>query len=173
VSGLAPTIETARLRMRGWTAADRPRWREICADPEVMRHIRTGVPLTAAEADEQVDRFRVTWAQHGFGLWALERLDRPGCIGFCGNIPIPGGGVEIGWRLARGEWGQGLATEAAIPARDWAFANIAIDRLYAHFRPDNLASQRVMEKLGMSFSRDTIDEHGLSMRIYVLERPPS
>jgi len=56
---------------------------------------------------------------------------------------------ELGWRLARRAWGRGLATEGATAARDWALGELGMPDLISIIHPENAASRRVAEKLGM------------------------
>ena len=63
-------------------------------------------------------------------------------------------GVEVGWKLARHAWGQGYATEAATAAITWAFDHLDFDQLISVINPENAASLRVAERLGMTKSRD-------------------
>jgi RimJ/RimL family protein N-acetyltransferase len=169
---VAPRIVTPRLVLRAWEDRDREPWRAMCADPEVMRYIADGSPLGAAESDESIERFRRCWREDGFSFWALELRDSGRFIGFCGMQPVPDGSgrIEIGWRLERAAWGRGYATEAALPARDFAFAQCGLDRLVALFQPPNVASLRVMEKLGMTYDSDEVNAQGIPTRVYALER---
>jgi len=121
-----------------------------------MRHFPAA--LTALESDEMVERIIASWAR-GFGLWAVERLDNHEFIGYVGFsqprfeaqfTPC----VEIGWRLAPASWGQGFATEGARAAVDWGRQNMDFPRneVVSFTTLGNVASRRVMEKLGMTHS---------------------
>jgi RimJ/RimL family protein N-acetyltransferase len=62
--------------------------------------------------------------------------------------------VEIGWRLARGCWGRGYATEGARAAVAFGFERLGLEEIVAFTVPGNLRSIRVMEKIGMTFSEE-------------------
>src|ERR1017187_887139 len=105
--------------MRRWRDNDRAGYAALNADPEVMRYF----PATQdrAVSDAAIDRFEELFDRQGFGLWALEVADTGLFIGFTGLNPMPegvpgAGGMEVGWRLARGAWHHGYATEAAVAA---------------------------------------------------------
>ncbi len=129
---------------------------EINRDPEVGRYLNRPVdePAVAAFFGQIVDH----WERHGYGPWAVESFE-PGApgrfVGFAGVAHVPpflaaaGSAPELGWRLARSAWGRGLATEAAITARDDAFGRLALPEIISIIHPDNERSQRVAIKLGM------------------------
>jgi RimJ/RimL family protein N-acetyltransferase len=173
----APTIDTARLRLRGWVDADLDAYAALCADREVMRYIGTGSPQTREQAGTAMSSFRTTWEERGFGLWCVTRPDEDVCVGFVGLavpdfLPEVMPAVEIGWRLARAEWGRGYATEAAVAARDFAFGAVGLDRLVSIAHPDNHASTGVMRKLGMTLERASVHpKHGVPVVVYEQRRP--
>jgi RimJ/RimL family protein N-acetyltransferase len=76
--------------------------------------------------------------------------------------------TDIGWHLLREHWGQGLATEAAQVSRDYAFAQLRVERLVAAIHPENSASRRVAEKIGMTLQKEYHHWRGLRL-LYVLE----
>lgn len=146
----ADQLTTERLRLRRWRADDELQIATLSADPEVARYLG---PATGP----YVERYEHHWREHGFGLWALEPLDRDGCIGFVGIarptwLPAVAHRIEIGWRLAHAEWGKGYATEAALAARDHAAGALQITNLISIIHAENRRSQRVAEKLEMTFA---------------------
>lgn len=145
-------IRTERLLLRRWRADDREPFAALNADPEVRRYFVS--TLTPAESDASVDRFEAAFEAHGYGLWAVERLDTGEFIGFTGLSPMPTGipgegGVEVGWRLAREHWGFGFATEAAISALAFAFNELGMTDVNSITAVSNMRSRSVMERIGM------------------------
>ncbi|HUS62389.1 MAG TPA: GNAT family N-acetyltransferase, partial [Acidimicrobiales bacterium] len=63
--------------------------------------------------------------------------------------------IEVGWRLAHEHWGKGLATEGGEAALRFGFETLGLDRIISLYEPENVASGRVMAKIGMCFQRDT------------------
>lgn len=148
----ADEIGTARLRMRRWQDTDRSPFAAMNADPHVMEHFPA--PLTREQSDELVDRIEAHFAEHGYGLWALE-VDGS-FIGFTGLLwatweadftPA----LEVGWRLARSAWGRGYASEAATAALVRGFAEV--DSIVSFTAVTNEPSERVMARIGMRLER--------------------
>lgn len=147
-----PELRTPRMLLRGWRPADRAPFAALNVDPRVMRFMPR--PLSRAESDRLADRIEAGFARRGFGLWAVEL---PGELPFAGfvGLDLPGFEapftpcVEIGWRLAAPLHGRGLATEAAREVLRFAFQEAGLDELVSFTSEANLASRRVMEKLGM------------------------
>lgn len=162
--------ETERLLLRGWRDEDIEAFVALCADPRVMRWVGRGVPQVREEAEAALAVVRDHWARHGFGLWAAQERATGELAGFVGLARLDGGSgdVEIGWRLRRGAWGRGLATEGALAARDHAFAELGLLRLVAHVHPDNEASLRVVRKLDMTLERRRTSRHGTPVLVYSL-----
>ncbi|MEV6302805.1 GNAT family N-acetyltransferase [Actinoplanes sp. NPDC051861] len=173
------TLETPRTILRQWRDDDLDAFAAITADPEVMRWIGPGTPL---DRDATAARLRVWqdhWERHGFGLYALVLRDTGELAGFTGLavpefLPEVLPAVEIGWRLARHQWGRGLATEAARAVVTHARDHLALDRLVSIHQVGNDASARVMLKLGMHLDRSTVDPtHGHPLRVYALDLAPT
>jgi RimJ/RimL family protein N-acetyltransferase len=161
---------TERLRLRRFRAGDAEAYAAINADPLVVRYL--GGELDRAASDAQLARIMAHWDEHGFGLWAAELRDDGRMVGFVG-LSIPGflpavlPAVEVGWRLASDVWGRGLATEGGRAGIEWGFGSLGLDRIISIIDPDNVASVRVAEKLGMRPSRD--ERHpgsGRLLRVY-------
>lgn len=167
-------MDTERLHLRPWTrdAGDREAFVRLCADAQVMRWVAEGRPWSAAEATDALDRLVAHWEERGFGLWAAVPHGAAGPVGFVG-LAVPGylptvlPAVEVGWRLERAWWGRGLATEGARAALAWAFGPLGLDGVISIIRPENTASVRVAEKLGMGVDRVLPHpEHGWPLAVY-------
>lgn len=121
--------------------------------PEVMRFI-SGQPETPEQTRNMIALVKGRWAEYGFSWWAFierasGRLVGAGCIQYLGRDPA--NPHEIGWRLAPDCWGKGLASEAARAMAAFAFESLDAPTLVAVCLPENAASSRVMETLGMHY----------------------
>jgi RimJ/RimL family protein N-acetyltransferase len=145
-------LESARLLLRQWRDEDLPEFAAMCADPQVMRYFPA--PLSRLESASLIGRIRGHFAEHGFGLWALERKDTGAFIGFTGlgvvgfDAPFTPA-TEIGWRLAREHWGLGYASEAAWTALRCGFDRLALKEVVSFTTETNTPSQKVMQAIGM------------------------
>ncbi len=163
-------IETARLRLRPFTPDDLDDLAPLLGDPAVMRHIgvESGKTLTRAEAAAALDNMINGWRKRGYGRWAVLLKATGQLIGLCGfrlheNMP------ELIYLLGKTHWGQGFATEAAQASLRYGFAELRFERIVAFTRPENTASQRVLQKLGMRFAGEA-PLHGVAALCYVLTR---
>ncbi|MGD8828199.1 MAG: GNAT family N-acetyltransferase [Gammaproteobacteria bacterium] len=147
-------IDTARLVIRAWRPEDRPAMERWVADSEMMRYMSNGEPWPRERVDETLARQARNLEIHGACMGAVELRETGDAIGICGLQPhdIPGQ-FELGWWIWKDYWGRGLATEAARGAANWGFQIMALPYLVAIAHPDNVASIRVMEKIGMHFVR--------------------
>ncbi len=146
------TIKTERLLMRRWQDSDREPFAELNGDPDTLKFFPD--TMTRAESDGFVDHIEARFEQQGFGLWALELTGTGQFIGYTGLNPLPadvpgGGGMEIGWRLARHAWHHGYATEAARSALAVAFDGVGLAEIWSMTAVLNEPSQAVMRRIGL------------------------
>jgi RimJ/RimL family protein N-acetyltransferase len=143
-----PTLHTERLILRPWRDDDLEPFAALNRDPAVMEFFPS--VLDREQSDAIVERIGSHFEREGFGLWAAEVPGVAPFIGFIGlQRPTFMPGVEVGWRIARRYWGAGYATEGARASIAWGFGQLDVAEIIAMVVPDNVRSQRVMEKLGM------------------------
>ncbi len=159
-------IETDRLTLRRWEARDRAPFAALNGDPVVMRHFPG--TLDRAGSDALIARINARWASDGFGFAVAERRADRVFLGLVGigrmrmpEVPRLDGAVEVGWRLARAQWGKGYATEAARAWLAYGFGTLGLAEIVAITVPANLPSQAVMRRLGMGEVPDGRFDHPL------------
>jgi RimJ/RimL family protein N-acetyltransferase len=143
------TLETDRLVLRMLRESDLDAYAEMCADPEVMRYIGDGQPLTRPLAWRNLAMMVGHWSLRGYGQWAAEERCSGvlvGRIGFWHPEGWPG--FEVGWTLRRAYWGRGYATEGARRALQYAFTDLKQPHVLSLIHPENAASIRVAQRLG-------------------------
>jgi RimJ/RimL family protein N-acetyltransferase len=171
-------ITTQRLTLRRWREDDLEPFAALNADPLVMEYF----PKTLSHDESEILAGRIArhFEQYGFGWWSTEITANAVFIGLVGlSVPrfeahfTPC--VEIGWRLARGYWGQGYASEAARAALAYGFEKLQLEQIVSLTVPANRRSRAVMERIGMvrdrqgDFEHPHIDE-GHPLRRHVLYR---
>ena len=166
----APELETARLRLRPFTPADLDALCRITRDPEVMRFISYGRPITREETAANLHNIIENFRRRGFGRWALVEKAGGALLGYCGLArPAEAAGVELVYMLARRAWGRGLATEASTAVLRFAFEEVGLERVYAYTMPGNQRSRRTLERLGMEYLGDD-SYYGYACACYTLAR---
>lgn len=167
-------LETERLALRTWSLEDAEvGFNRIWSDPEVMRYIGTGQPNADVEQSRAwLARMIAHQQQHGFCFWAVVEKESNQLIGTCGLAHQRDGGlpIEFGYSLARAYWGRGYATEAAGACLRYVFEHLPLPELIARFDSRNVASQRVLEKIGFVYQKTEQLEDGVDIW-YTATRP--
>ena len=147
----APWLETLRLELREFVAADRPDLVPLHTDPRVMKYIGDGSVSTPDEISATIRRVRRAYALYpGLGSWRASRRDTGEYIGWFSLKYIPKTvEIEVGYRLLPDAWGQGFATEGATELVHCGFDELGLERIIGITHPDNAASQRVLLKAGL------------------------
>lgn len=161
------SLHTERLILRELSPEDTPALARILGDAEVMRHSVRGV-LSERQTGEFIDGCRHSYRQYGFGPWAVVDRSSLTLAGFCGlnaERVDDVDEIEIGYRLAPEFWGKGLGTEAARAALSHGFDTVGIASMIAIVEPANVASVKVIQKLGFSGFIHS-QYHRRSVRIY-------
>lgn len=143
-------LHTARLILARCTPQDRAAFVALEQDPDVMRFLNGGVPVDRATADPDIPFLMPDGTEPH--VWTARRQNGAFVGWFC-LWPEGDGSAELGYRLQRAEWGQGLATEGAEALVAWGFDVAGYDRITACTMAVNHASRRVMEKVGMTHLR--------------------
>jgi RimJ/RimL family protein N-acetyltransferase len=162
-------IETARLHLRQFTPGDLDDLYPIFSDVDVVKYMKTGLPVSRAETESALMSIINHWEQHGFGRWAVDDKETGKLIGY-GGLRNLDGTPELVYLLAKPYWGMGLATEVANACLKWGFEERNFERIVAVTKPDHAASRRVMEKIGMVYERDAT-YHDIDVVLYAISRP--
>lgn len=145
-------FKSARLGFRNWLKEDLSPMSVINEDPEVMNYF----PATQgrSETERFIERMQKQFSQRGYNYFAVELLKTSTFIGFIGlsnqDFESPWTPfTDIGWRLDKTYWGQGLASEGAQKVLDFAFDELNLREVYATAPKINIPSIRIMDKIGM------------------------
>jgi len=138
----------------------------IMSNMDIMYWLPYSDAVSTAEGQQDVALGYLTdfikpWDELGFGVWAVciratELGPLGDFIGYCGFLPeqIEGAGPEIAFAMGESMWGKGLATEALTACLDWIFIKSEIFCVHAVTDKENIASRRVMEKIGMRHEKN-------------------
>jgi ribosomal-protein-alanine N-acetyltransferase len=163
-----PRIETDRLILRELLRADIDAYHALFSDLEVIRYLPLDGPMPREGLDGAVERNHAHWERHGYGVWVVCARDTGSFVGQCGLRHLDDiGETELLYTVARAHWNQGLTTEAARASLEFGFARGNLERVIALAVPENRASTRVMEKVGMSFEEEQ-DIFGLHCARYAI-----
>ena len=163
---------TEHLELSEPRMADAPAlFHDVYGDPEVMRWVAGGPLVDLAATREALATFRAHQRAHGFTWWTVLERATGRVVGDAGLFSYAGTGpeIEVGYTFTRDVWGKGYATQAAIASLEVAFGPLALARVLAVVRPENGASQRVLEKAGMRRDGHT-DYRGAEHLRFVAER---
>jgi len=163
-------LETARLILRSFREEDIDRLAELMANGDFMR-FSLG-PYTREQTQTVLHKI-LSWncADLPSQFAVIPRSDGI-LIGYCGffHQQVDGGSeIEIGYRLHPDYWNKGIATEAATAVRDHAFRDLKLERVISLIHPENIASRRVAEKIGMTQERKTVFK-GFPTLVFSLRR---
>lgn len=153
-------LETPRLKLEPYDDSHYEGLRVMDSDAGVMRYITGGIVKTPEETWEGIRRVQSRWDKYNFSWWAIKEksfgvIVGAACLQHLANVD--GAPLEIGWRLVPEHNGKGYATEAAQAIVDYAAEQVGATYLVAVADPENIPSQRVMQRLGMTYK--AIEQH--------------
>lgn len=158
-------IETDRLMLRPLVPADAEDFYKVFSDPQVLRYTPSGPPESVEQAREWLEA-RATRGDHvpGVRTCAVVLLESSRVIGTAGIVPVEGHEHEheVAYHLASEQWGKGLATEAANAWIEFGFETMGLERIIGLTYPENVASRRVLIKVGMTEHGETEKYFGVT-----------
>lgn len=154
-------VETKRLQLRPVTETDAQTLFSIYGDPATNQFNPAGPYPSLQHAETVLERWLTHWRDKGFGNWAIALRENPEqIIGFGGlsisryaDITIN----NLGYRFATDAWGKGLATEFSLSVVHYGFETLGLSEISAVVRGNHLASQKVLMKTGLTYSREVDD----------------
>ena len=163
-------IESERLLLRWFTEDDVEPSYQMNLDPEVTRYTLDGGVHSRQEIHDLIhNNVFADYRKYGFGRFAVIHKSDNQFIGFAGLKRLEEGEVDLGYRLRREYWGQGIATEASRMSLEYGFGTLELLRIIAMAYAENAASINVMKKLGFHFEKQ-IQEDGCPVHCYALPK---
>lgn len=153
-----PLLQSERLLLRRLSCADAAVFFRLNSEPELVQYTGRAALTSVAEALARLgsEQFRSDESA-GLGRFACVEKSTARVVGIAGLRPEPEyGGYAFGYRILPEYWGQGFATEAATTLLQYGYGKLKLDKIVATVFPQNTASVRVLEKVGLVFERAVI-----------------
>ncbi len=173
-AGYHTVFQSERLICRRWVAGDFEPLLAVYSDAEAMKWVGDGQPLGQDQCREWFKVTEANYARRGYGMFALVERGSGAVAGFAGLVH-PGGQVvpEIKYALLRSRWGVGLASEAVLQLLRYGASVHGLGRIVATVAPGNLASQRVLDKVGMALALRQVNDDGSTTLVFEWSPPPA
>jgi RimJ/RimL family protein N-acetyltransferase len=144
-------LQTTHLTLSPCRPSDRADFIDLELDPEVMRFLNGGHAVDPERGEPNATFLRPRGTEPH--VWTARHTTDGAFVGWFCLWPESATLAELGYRLRRAAWGQGLASEGASALVDWGFGTGGYDKIVATTMAANHASRRVMEKIGMNYAR--------------------
>lgn len=167
--------ETERFILREILPTDAEGFFELNADPEVQKYLGNKPITSTTQAIEDINFIRAQYLSNGIGRWAIIDKKTNKFIGWTGLKLITEetnhhkNYYDLGYRLIKKYWGQGIATETAIASLEYAFDKLQANEVYAIADCENDGSNKILNKIGFSFI-ETFNFDGIKHNWYKIER---
>ncbi|HUI88798.1 MAG TPA: GNAT family N-acetyltransferase [Anaerolineales bacterium] len=146
-----PTLETTSTRLRPFKLDDVDALFQIANQRDIFKYFPNPAPWTREKAGKFIQSQLEHWQRHGFGWWGVEAAEHPELVGWNGLQYLPETDeVEVGYLISQTFQGRGWTTEGTIASLRFGFETLGIESIIAIVHPDNIASQRVALKCGLS-----------------------
>ena len=164
-------FETPRLILKRFTLEDAPLLLDLNSNPEVVKYVHEAPLKTIEQSLTILKDIILPQYKNKLGRWAINLRNEGTFIGWCGLKRIPETGViDLGYRLKKTAWGNGYAFEAAEHSLNYGFNALDLDLVKGQAHIENLASIRILEKLGMQFVGENIVDE-CPVKIYQIANP--
>jgi RimJ/RimL family protein N-acetyltransferase len=150
-------FETPRLILRRMTIDDSPLILQLNSDPDVVKYVHEQVLTEEEQARKIITEIILPQYENNLGRWAMITKAGNEFIGWCGlKYRADRDEIDLGYRLKKEAWGKGYATEAARHTLDHGFTIPGVELITGRAHKENIASLKVLEKIGMNFIREEV-----------------
>ena len=143
-------IATKRLILREFDLSDAQSLYELNANPDVLKYTGDHPFASIQEAVSFLDNY-YDYSVNGYGRWAVICKESDEFLGWCGLKLNEEEMIDLGFRFFQEYWGKGYATEAAEAALGYGFSQLNMHEIIGRASIENVASIKVLEKIGMRF----------------------
>jgi [ribosomal protein S5]-alanine N-acetyltransferase len=160
-------LQTPRLILRQFTEADVLLIQQLNNAPGVLQYIPEPTLDTAEQALKVIVDIILPQYKNNLGRWAVHLKETNEFIGWCGLKWLKENDeIDLGYRFIPAAWGKGYATEAAQHTLNYGLQELQLKKIIAHAHIDNIASQKVLEKIGMQYIGEGVED-GIPLKGYV------
>ena len=164
-------FETDRLLLRQFTLEDVTILLELNSDPVVLKYLHEPLLQDEAHAETILKTIILPQYERKLGRWAVHLKDDNSFLGWCGLKYRPElEEIDLGYRFMQTAWGKGFATEAAKEALEYGFKKLNLPLITGRAHIENLASIRVLEKIGMEYIGEGIVDD-CPVKTFTLQNP--
>jgi ribosomal-protein-alanine N-acetyltransferase len=163
-------LETKRLILREILNSDFDELYRMNSNPTIMRYVGDGSTRNHQQMTREVGMLISHYIRKpGFGIWATILKDTDVFVGASGLVYYDNTSeIEIGYRMLKEYWNRGYATEASLGLLDYGFKSLELNKIVGSAHVENLASRRVMEKIGMTHINNRV-HYGCLQAYYEIE----
>jgi RimJ/RimL family protein N-acetyltransferase len=163
------TLTTEHLILRQFNKDDTQALFKIVQEPDIFRYFPTKTPWPMEKVESAIAHQLNSWRLVGYGQWAVTLKESGQFMGWCGLESLSDTNeTEVGYLLSQEYWGMGYATEAARESVKFGLETTGLKEIIGLTDPENTASQRVLEKCGMTFTRRQV-YFGMEMFRYAIQ----
>jgi [ribosomal protein S5]-alanine N-acetyltransferase len=164
-------IQTPNLSLRQFNETDAPLILALNSDPEIVKYVHEPTLKTVEQAEKILLDIILPQYKNNLGRWAIHTKGNMDFIGWCGLKYRPEiDEIDLGYRLMQKAWGKGFATEAAQHSLEYGFTKLNLKLITGRAHIENIASIKVLEKIGMDFiGEDIVDD--CPVRTYTKSNP--
>lgn len=160
------SIETERLLFRELLPSDAQAMFELDSDPEVVKYVGVELHTHIGQTQQLIEMIRQQYRDYGIGRWAVILKETNEFIGWAGlkyikELNDRQDNYDLGYRFLKRHWGKGYGTESARAFIDFGFNEMQLARISAYIDVENTASQKILEKCGLTFTNTFMDEGDL------------
>jgi ribosomal-protein-alanine N-acetyltransferase len=165
-----PTIETPRTVLRAFNDGEAKTLHAILSEPGVLRYFPSSNPPSLERVEKLIESQSRHWEERGYGWWAVADQADDNLVGWCGlGFLEDTEETEIKYLFRPSHWGRSIATETASICIEYAYREVNLDTIIGLTHLENIASQRVLEKIGLTF-RNQADYFGMRCCRFTISR---
>ena len=167
--------QTERFILREILPSDSEGMFELDSDEEVHQYLGNNPVSTLQQSIDVIHHIRQQYSDHGIGRWAIIDKKTNDFIGWTGlkfitdNYNNHQNCYDLGYRLIKRYWGQGIATETATASLKYAFEKLDVAEIFAMTESENQSSQRILQKVGLRYV-ETFDHDGIQHNWFEISR---